>query len=141
MSPLPKRPRFVFNDGSAVDFTLTHPQRTWRPGSRGVGGSDVSAAGVPEAFEVRRDERLHVTLRFTESEWANVRRMVVHGQGAGTITFYPDADVAGTNHTVYLDEPEMGQEVVPRRSELASIYEIDVVLRRTTSTAFTDEYF
>lgn len=138
---LPKRPRFVFNDGTAADFTLSKPQRPWRPGSRGVGGSDVSGAGAPEAFEVRRDERLRLRLRFTESEWANVRRMIVHGQNAGTITFYPDADVGGTSHTVYLDEPALGEEFSPEPTETHGLYEISVVLRRTTEVTFTDEYF
>jgi hypothetical protein len=135
-----KRPRFVFNDGTAADITLTYAQRPWRPGSRGVGGSDVSAAGVPEAFEVRRDERLKLRLRFTEAEWTNVRRMIVHGQNAGTITFYPDADL-GTNHTVYLDEPKMGEEIDPQPTDTHGIYEIAITIRRTTEVAFTDQYF
>lgn len=140
MSP-PLRPRVVYNDGSAVDFTFSLPQRPWRPGTRGVGGSDVSGAGVPESFEVRRDERLHVTLRFTESEWADVRRMIVHGQNSGTITWYPDADDAGTSHTVYLDEPPLDEEAVPQPGEYGGDLEIDIVIRRTTEVAFTDEYF
>ena len=95
------RPRWVYTDGAgAVDYTMSLSQRTWDFGKRQFGGSDLSAAGVPAAFVIRQDNLLYITIRFPVSEWDNVERFVRHGQGGGTLTFYPDA--TGTNHTVYI---------------------------------------
>lgn len=137
---LAHRPRFVYNDGSAVDLTLTYPMRPWDFGSRALGGSDVAASGIPASFEIRRDYLLHLTLRLTEAEWDDVERLVRHLQRNGSATFYPDQGV-GTNHTVYGESPAMGEEIRPRRSSEPSILELDVSVRRTTQTVFTDAFF
>ena len=133
------RPRWVYNDGGAVDFTMALPQRTWDFGKRQVGGSDVSAAGVPAAFTIRQENLLFIRIRFPISEWDDVERFVRHGQGGGTLTFYPNA--TGTNHTVYIDEPRMGETIRPRRdSSDQRTFELDLTLRRTTDSLFTDDY-
>ena len=133
------RARWVYNDGGAVDYTMALPQRTWDFGKRQVGGSDVSAAGVPAAFVIRQENLLFITIRFPVSEWDNVERFVRHGQGGGTLTFYPDA--SGTNHTVYIDEPAMNETIRPRRdAQDQRTFELDITLRRTTDTLFTDDY-
>lgn len=138
---MPLRPRFVYTDSvGAVDLTLSLPQRPWGYGSMGVGGSDVAGSGVPVSFQIRRDHFLHLTLRFTEAEWDDVERLVRHLQRAGSATFYPDT-TAGDNHTVYGHMPAMGEEIRPRRTEEASTLELDVTVRRTTQTVFTDEFF
>ena len=135
-----ERPKWVYNDGGAVTYTMALPQRPWDYGKRQVGGSDVSAAGVPAAFAIRQENLLYVTIRFPVSEWASVERLVRHGQGGGTITFYPD-QAGGTNHTVYIDEPAMGQVIRPRRSANDQrTFELDLTLRRTTDALFTDDY-
>ena len=138
---LPLQPRWVYNDGAAVDFSHSIPQRPWNFGSRGEGGSDVAASGVPAAFEIRRDYLLHLTLRFTTAEWDDVERLVRHLQRGGSATFYPDQDVPGTSHVVYGESPALGEEIRPRRSDEPSILELDVTVRRTTQAIFTDEYF
>lgn len=138
---LPFRPRWVYNDGSAVDLLMSLPQRPWTFGSNGLGGSDVAASGVPASFEIRRDYFLHLTLRFTEAEWDDVERLVRHLQRSGSATFYPDRDVGGTSHTVYGHLPAMGEEIRPRRSEEPSTLELDVSVRRTTQVVFTDAFF
>ncbi len=133
------RPRWVYNDGSAIDFTMALPQRTWDFGKRQVGGSDVSAAGVPAAFVIRQENLLHITIRFPLSEWDNVERFVRHGQGGGTLTFYPDQ--SGTNHLVYIDAPAMGEEIRPQRDPSDQrTFELRLTLRRTTDALFTDDY-
>jgi len=139
---LPLRPRFVYTGAvsGAQDVTLSLPQRPWDYASRGVGGSDVSGSGVPAAFEVRRDYFLHLTLRFTEAEWESVERLVRHFQRAGSATFYPDASALDTI-VVYGDSPAMGEEIRPRRSDEPSTLEIDITVRRTTSTIIADQYF
>lgn len=140
----PLRPRWVYTDAlGAVDYTMSLPQRPWDFGSRvpaGAGGMEVSGSGVPAAYEIRREYLLHLTLRFAESEWATVERLLRHLQRAGSATFYPDA-TAGDNHTVYGESPAMGEEIRPRRSDEPSTLEIDVTVRRTTEAIFDDEYY
>lgn len=138
---LPNRSRFVYNDGAGVDFFMLLPARQWLPASKGHGESDTSASGIPAHFEVRRDARLHLPLRFFESEWPSVRRLVEHGQRSGSATWYPDMDVSGTSFTVYVDEPAMGDEIIPRPSEHAGVLELDIVLRRTTSGQMEPVYY
>lgn len=136
------RPRWQYNDGSAVDFQMSLPQLPWDFGSIPIGGSDVSGAGVPESFEIRKENLLHLTLRFTEAEWPSVERLVHHLQGSGTADLSPDRDDgAGATHTVYGSSPAMGEEVRPNRSEEPGILELPVTVRRTTDAVFTDQYF
>ncbi len=135
-----ERPRWVYNDGSAIDYTMSLPQRPWNFGKRQVGGSDVAASGVPSGFVIRQENLLHVTIRFPVAEWASVERLVRHGQGGGTLTFYPDQS-AGTNHVTYLDAPELGEEIRPVRSSGDQrTFELRITLRRTTDSLFTDDY-
>ena len=135
-----ERPKWVYNDGGAVTYTMALSQRPWNYGKRQVGGSDVSAAGVPAAFTIRQENFLYVTIRFPVSEWASGERLVRHGQAAGTITFYPDQS-EGTTHTVYLDEPRMGEVIQPRRNpQDQRTLELDLTLRRTTDALFIDDY-
>ncbi len=134
-----ERPRFVYNDGSAVDYTMSLPQRPWTYESNAMGGSDVSAAGVPAAYVIRRDSRIRMVVRFPLSEWDNVERLVKHGQGGGSFTWYPDQ--SGTNHAVYLDEPTLADGIRPRRDGGDQrTFELELVLRRTTEAIFTDDY-
>ena len=136
-----ERPRWVYNDGSAVDFTMALPQRAWDFGKRQVGGSDVSGAGVPSGFTIRQENFLYITLRFPVSEWDDVERLIRHGQGGGTLTFRPDQAAPSTQHTVYIDEPAMGEIIRPRRdANDQRTFEIDITLRRTTDVLFTDDH-
>ena len=138
----PLRPRWVYTDSSgAVDYLMSVPQRPWGFGSRGVGGSDISAAGVPASYEIRRDHLLHLTLRFPESEWDDVERLVRHLQLAGSATLYPDQDDTSVLHLVYGESPALGEEILPRRSAFPSVLELDVTVRRTTDAIFVDPYF
>lgn len=138
----PLRPRWIYTDSDgAVDYLMGIPARPWGFGSRGLGGSDTSAAGVPAAFEIRRDYLLHLTLRFPVSEWDDVERLVRHLQRAGSATFYPDQDDTSVVHTVYGEAPAMGEPIQPRRSSEPSTLELDVSVRRTTAAIFTDPYY
>lgn len=141
MPATPLRPRWVYNDGAAVDYSMLIAQREWSYGSKGDGGSDVSAAGVPSAFVIRREYLLHLGLRFHAYEWPNVERLVRHLQEGGTATFYPDRDVSGTSHTVYGVTPKVGEEIQPTRDgDDPEVLELALTIRRTTSTIFTDEF-
>lgn len=127
------RPRL--QDGTAT-VNLSLPQRPWSPISRGIGGRDVAASGIPEAFEIRRERRVRVVLRVTEAEWPAVRALLERAQQGASFTWRFDQDEAGTQHTVYLDEPEMGEEIEPVRDDaFPTVYELALVLRTTAGTA------
>lgn len=135
--------RWAYDDGSPVDYSMSIAQRPWGFGSRALGGSDRSAAGVPAAFEVRRDHLLHLVLRFPASEWDDVERLARHLQGTGSATLYTNQDeVRGfLTHTVYGDAPAIEEELRPRRSDEPSTLELQLTVRRTTDEVFTDPYY
>ena len=136
-----ERPRWVYNDGSAVDYTMSLPQRAWNFGKRQFGGSDLSASGVPSAFWIRQDNLLFITIRFPVAEWDDVERLVRHGQLGGTLNFRPDQADAGTQHQVYIDEPKINDVIRPQRdAENQRTFELELTLRRTTDSLFTDDY-
>jgi hypothetical protein len=138
---LPLAPRWVYTDATgAVDFHMALPQRAWTVGALDVGGSDVSGAGVPAAFRIRRDSIWRLTLRFREREWGNVERLLAHLQGAGSVTFYPDR-LRAESHTLYLVSPAMGEEVAPRPGDEPSTQELDITVRPTTSAVVRRRYY
>lgn len=139
---LPRQPRWVYTDaGGAVDYSMEVPQREWNYGSLALGGSDVSGAGVPAAFVVRKDYLLHLTLRFFAAEWTSVERLVAHLQEGGSSQFRPDKDVPAVNHTVYGVSPILGEEIAPTRGAEPSTLDLPISIRRTTSSIFTDNYY
>lgn len=126
-------PKVVYREGAAT-LLLTLPQRLWTPVSTAVGGTDVSAAGVPESFVIRRDQSLDARLLFREGEWPAVHAWLAWMQDtAGTCRFFPDRD-ASTYRTCYLESPKVGEEIRPERGEHPGTYEIGLRLR-TTGTA------
>lgn len=132
-------PKIVYNSPAAT-LTLTHAQRRWAVDSQGVGGTDQSAAGIPESFTIRRDELLRVRLRFTEAEWSAVRGWLVWAQGSGqAFTYFPDKDLAGS-YSVYLEAPALGEPFRPEPVDFDGLYEISLVLRTSDAAVFTTAY-
>lgn len=131
-------PKIVYTNGGTITVPFSIPQRLWTPVSKGeVGGMNVSAAGVPEAWETRRDEKCDITLRFYESEWAALQTFLLWAQRTcGSFSYYFDANrsVTGSPVTVYLDKPKMGEEIKPKRGDAKRTYELDITIRSTTST-------
>jgi hypothetical protein len=124
-------PKVAYGTATLV-FSL--PQRLWTPVSTAVGGSDVSAAGVPESFVIRRDQSLDLRLVFREAEWPAVHAWLAWMQDtAGSCRFHPDRDAAGYR-TCYLESPKVGEEIRPERGDHPGIYEIGVRLRATAPT-------
>lgn len=134
-------PRWVYNDGSSVDYTLALPQRPWSFGSLGHGAMGVTASGIPAGYEVRRDYTLDLGLRFPETEWPDVERLVRHLQRARPATLYLDSENEQAAHTVYGEAPAMGEPIRPRRGTEPSTLELDVTVRSATATIFTEAYF
>lgn len=133
-------PKVVYAGGTVLLFSL--PQRAWTPGSTVVGGTDTSAAGVPETFVVRRDRTLDVRLRFREAEWPAVRAWLEWAQDtAGAFDWYPDRDLA-TGHTCYLASPPAGEEIRPERSEsFRGHWEIALRLRTADGSPIEPSFY
>lgn len=131
-------PRIVYNAGAGnVTINFTYPSKPHEYESMGVGGQDVSAGGVPEAFEIRRDQLLLWELVFTESEWSAVETWLrLAQQQQFSFTFHADKDVV-SEYTVYLESPKLGEAIKPSRmSEYIGAFRINLTFRRTTNVAF-----
>lgn len=130
-------PKIVYNTSTNLLFTL--PLRLWDPISVGVGGQNVSTAGIPESFELRRDEKAKVTIRFTEAEWPNVRTFMLFQQRnpgtAFTFFFQTTPALPAGGFSVYLDKPAMGEDIAPKRGDAKGTFELDLVLRSTNGTS------
>lgn len=123
-----RRSKFQFGTNT---FTCSLPARPWTPGDSTVGGTKVSAAGVPASYVVRRDALLDVPLRFDESEYELLLAMVAWGQGGLPITWTPDAeDGALGSFDVYLEAPAPGTSWKPTRAaDYARMFEFTITLR------------
>ena len=133
-------PKVVYNITAAspggTTVSLSLPQRLWTPGSTAVGGTETSAAGIPESFRIRRDQVLDVRLQLREHEWPAVHGWLSWMQDtAGSCRFYPDRS-ASNYHDCYLESPRIGEEIRPERGEYPGTYEIGLRLRDTAGVAF-----
>jgi hypothetical protein len=143
MSTTTFNPQIVYNAG-ATTVSLTLPMRLWDPTSRGVGGQNVSTAGIPEAFELRRDELVKVTLRFKETEWPNIRTFLVFQQRnpSSSFTFnFQTSPLVAAPSAVYLEKPAMAEDISPKRGDAKGTFEIDLVLRSVNSTSLHVQAF
>jgi hypothetical protein len=121
-------PRIVYG---TTTLDLTWPQRHWTPSSVAVGGRDISATGVPAAYSVRRDQLLDVTIRFEEDEWPDIEAWLQWAQGQRPFTWHPDRSNLSASYTVYLQEPAMGEPILPERDEqFPLVFTVGVQLRR-----------
>lgn len=122
-----KLQRFAYTDDATVaqDFTLSLAGQQWVRRSEGVGGIEFSAARVPSSYEIRRDQLLRQTLRFTEPEWPDLRTMLEHAQRGTEITVYPDS--TGISRTAYLLSPTWEEGIEPRPGDYPGDLVIDVL--------------
>lgn len=121
----------------ATTYTLTQPQKLWTVHSKSHGGGDVSDAGVPEAFIIRRDQLVDVEIRFLESEWAIIDTIIAFGQTGQSFTFWFDKDDNATDYVVYLDSPSIGDgDVSPTRDSYVGVYTLRMTLRTTDASRF-----
>jgi hypothetical protein len=139
MMPLPHRSRFV---GTGLDVTIALPVRPWRPSSPTIGGREISAAGVPASYIVRRDNVLLMRLRFEEQDWPDVLSVLEYGQSDRVLTWYPDAGEA-TSHEVYLEHPAAGEDILPERQTEGAdwVLELDIALRSVDGSSLWQAYF
>lgn len=134
------KPKVIYN--GAVNLLFTVSQRPWAQKSKGVGGYDESAAGVPESYVQRREERLTIILRFYESQLDAVLTWLAWAQdNAGTtFNFYLESTDA-VPYSVYLVEPVMGDEIAPQRSaQYPKVFEITVTIRTANGARIVRAY-
>lgn len=121
-----RRSRFEF--GAEV-FETSLPTRAWQPVDASVGGSRTSAAGVPASYVVRRDAIAELVVRVAETEWAAFLNLIVFGQSAQRITWFPDAEV-DESVEVYLVAPAAGDSWSPTRdSNYPRVFDVTITLR------------
>jgi hypothetical protein len=123
-----------------VEFECSIPQRPWEPFMDTTGGHKVSAAGVPEAYVVRRDSLLKVKLRIWEFEWPGLWAMISWMQDtASEARFHP---VRGEPAVAfYLEEPVAGQKLTPTRGEAYGTYDVEITIRRVDGAVSDLRYF
>lgn len=122
-----RRSRFVFG---AEELLATLDSPSWLPADETVGGSRVSAAGIPASYVVRRDAMLELTLRIRESEWASLVNLVAYGQTGAALTWFPDQDDDTTFFQVYLHSPAAGERWGPTRlASYPRVLEVQLTLR------------
>lgn len=125
--PIPMRSKFQFNTSDVFATSLS--TRAWTPGDSTVGGSRVSSAGIPAAYQVRRDALLTLPLRIDETEWPDFLALIAFGQSGQPFDWFPDAD-GGSGYTVYLEQPAMGDRWAPTRmSEFPQTFDVTITLR------------
>lgn len=125
-------PRFVYGPGPT---TLDLEQRlaSWGPVRATEGERNVSAAGIPTSYRIRKDNVARVTIVFSDAEWPAVDTFLDWATGPNRpFTFYFDQTDGTTAYTVWLDSPEEGQRVVPRQAPTGEHWELELEIRRTT---------
>lgn len=137
-------PRFVWTEGAeTIDESLLLPVGLWRHAGPPVVGGDIeSDAGQPASFVVRRTRTLSIPIRFYESEWPTVRRLVQFAQGDVSFAWHPDPDDVRV-YDLYLESPAVGEDIAP---EPDGVYpramSITITVRQVDDSAFDGlEYF
>lgn len=134
---LPFRP--AFRREYADELALSLPLLPWQPRSGGIGGSAVSAAGVPESYVIRTDRIVSVTLRVLEEELdAVLAKLEEIRASSEAFGFAFDQDDVATDYDVYLHAPVWPDEIdAPRDPEFLGVHRITIELRTTDGSPFT----
>lgn len=122
-----------------ADLNLTLPLRPWGLRSGGLGGADISATGVPESYEIRRDRVATVTLRAYEGAELDALMFILEEIRASSesFTFAFDQQDPDTDYVVYLHAPTWPEELVPARDEATfGVFTLEVQLRTVDGTPF-----
>jgi hypothetical protein len=139
---IPWRSRFIAGLSGVDTWTAALPLRPWDRNVPTVGGDKISAAGVPASYIVRKDHNLIIAVRFFESEWPALERVIDWGQRAEIIEWVPDFfNTPGTSFETYLDGPKAGTPIRPTRStEYVRAHELSIELRKVDGTPWILEW-
>lgn len=145
--PLRWAPGFEFGpEGDTEAITLAYPAEVFVHGGRTVGSSRRTATGAPYPSIPQRYRTLGLVLRFRDTEWAAVRRMLVWGQTGGSFIWSPN-DAANVDQIeeeveVYLDSPRIQDGFRPERDAVVPWFmRLPIVLCRADSEPWAVEYF
>lgn len=120
-------------------INLSLPQKPWNLSPVGVGGYRVSAAGVPNSYQLRRDQRAEVEIRVTDDELSDVFAWIAYAQSPPfVVQFQFDQGVPSTSYNVYLDSPAMGEDVMITREDTINV--VSLTIRTTSGTPFSVKY-
>lgn len=132
--PLPNRPRVAYG---ATTFNFSLPMMLWTPRPETFGKARIATSGSTETFVRNRFQLVRAPIRFTEAELSDVYAWIAwcHANGMGPFTWRFDQDVAGTEHTMYLQEPMPEGTWEPVRDDGdKSVWTLDPLLRRSTDS-------
>lgn len=134
----PWESKILYGAYLATELLLTWPTPPWDIADEGIGGSDTSAAGIPEAYEVRRDYIMSLRLPFWESQYAAVEAWLRWAQKSGqSFEFWFDRANATTAFDVYLHAPLLDAGFRPERDPALSLFWLPVSLRTADALPFT----
>jgi hypothetical protein len=130
------QPKIVYN-GITVILSLSQKLWTYEEGP-GMGGEDVSAAGVPESYVVRWDNIINVTLRFLESERDAVMEWIkwaMSNKGSVSVFYFDSTDPDVASYAVYMEKPKAGDRIaMPREQGSPWIMSTEVKLRTVSAS-------
>lgn len=121
------------------DFLFAAPMMPWTFRDTGVGGSALSAAGVPVSYVIREDDVALLTLRVYEEELAAVREVLRAVRAALSVPFIFafDQDDPATEYEVYLHAPTWPQDIEWKRDdEYRGIFTVSIEIRRADGLPF-----
>lgn len=136
-------PKFQYpkTTGTTLQFTIS--QRRWKYRDSSVGGSRASASDLVATRVIRRDRLLDVTLRFEESERADVIAMIEWMQEHPNTAaqWWPDGDVAGTSEDVLLRDPMPGKDIQIDDGDVGGVYETTITLKKADGSAWDLDFY
>lgn len=121
-----------------MDLNLALPVLPWGLKSGGIGGSAVSAAGIPASYALRVDRIAMVTLRVTEDELNDVLAALEEiRETSEAFTFAFDQDDEYTAYRVYLHAPVWPDEITPDRDDaFPGVFQLPIELRTVDGSPF-----
>ena len=137
---LPCRPKFQFGYDLESTFEPEFPMFPWNRGRAGEGGSDTTASGLQESYEIRTDRVLWFRFRILESEMDAWDTFLDWARSSGEpFNFWLDRDEDTTEHSVYLHSLrwEDGEEVQHERDEYLPLFVIPLALRTADGSQWT----
>lgn len=111
-------PTFIFGPaGDEETLQLRLPVGLWIHGGPSKGIARKTSTGVPGITFTNRKRTLTVPVRFYESEWPAIRRLVEWGQTKAPFTWIPESNIYAQDQivstVVTLDSPRVGDVLSP----------------------------
>lgn len=111
-------PTFIFGPAEDLEtLALSLPVALWQHSVPTIGVTRKTATGLPGVTFKNRQQMITVPIRFTESEWPAVQRLIEWGQTKAPFIWIPDSDPLGADQlpsaTVILAAPRIADVVSP----------------------------